>query len=56
MDKEGLVTIEGPRPPLEGGMEFRSTGGDVFGTWSDHSIITPATCLKVARYAVFDRR
>lgn len=38
--REGLITIEGPRPPLEPGMEFKSTGGDNFGTWSDRSIIT----------------
>lgn len=38
--REGLITMEGPPPPLEAGMEFRSTGGDNFGTWSDRSIIT----------------
>ncbi|MGH9197490.1 MAG: hypothetical protein ACRD1T_17325, partial [Acidimicrobiia bacterium] len=35
--------MDGPPPPLEAGMDFKSTGGDNFGTWSDHSIITETT-------------
>jgi uncharacterized protein YndB with AHSA1/START domain len=38
-----LLTIDAPAGPAEVGTEFRSTGSDPMGTFSDRSVVTEAT-------------
>jgi hypothetical protein len=46
----GLRTLEAPDPPTVVGTEFRSTGADPMGSFTDRSVVTEATSPSVFEF------